>query len=211
VKIVKHVQLGQRETGPDWAQSLNEIEAAISAVVWPPKAPDFTIHPQSGKKSGEGNGVKPIHKAFLTALAREGWSIERNPFYLDAVRQFSGGYVGVEWETGNISSTHRALNRLRLAQHGEWLDRRHPAQDGQWLNRQRVPKDEECIGGVLILPTRKLYRYLTDRVGNFEEIQPWLELYNVPGSVIRVYAIEHDREDLEVERIKKGTDGRALL
>jgi hypothetical protein len=187
VKVVKRLQLGQRKTGPDWTQSLLEVERAIRAVVWPPGASDFTIHPQSGKRRGEGNGVKPVHKAFLTALALDGWNIARNPFYLDAIRQFSGGYVGLEWETGNIASTHRALNRLRLAQHAE------------------------CIGGVLILPTRKMYRYLTDRIGNFEEIQPYLELYNVPDSVISVYAIEHDREDFNVPRIEKGTNGRALL
>ena len=187
MKIVKRLDLGQKATGPEWTEALSEVETAIEKVVWPPDAADFTIHPQSGKKRDEGNGVKPIHAAFLTALALDGWRVASNQLKLDAVKTLPDGYVGLEWETGNISSSHRAMNRLHLAQL------------------------ESCIGGVLILPTKKLAQYLTDRIGNFEELEQYLKLYNLPHLAIAVYAVEHDREDLAVPRIKKGTDGRSLI
>jgi hypothetical protein len=187
MNIVKRVEIGQRATGPEWTEALLEVEAAIGKVVWPPGAPDFTIHPQSGKKSDEGNGVKPIHEAFLTALALDGWQVKGNQLKLDAVKTLPDGYVGLEWETGNISSSHRAMNRLYLAQLGS------------------------SIGGVLILPTKKMAKFLTDRIGNFEELEQYLKLYDLPHLAIVVYAVEHDHEDFAVPRIKKGTDGRALV
>jgi len=47
-----------------------DINEAIESVRWPPGNKNFTIHPQSGKKAGQGNGVKPIKEAF--AQARQG-------------------------------------------------------------------------------------------------------------------------------------------
>jgi hypothetical protein len=187
MKIVRRLEFGQKQTGPAWTEALLEVEKAIGKVAWPPGASDFTIHPQSGKKTDEGNGVKPIHVAFLTALALDGWTVARNQLKLDAVKTLTNGYVGLEWETGNISSSHRALNRLHLAQ-----------LDG-------------CIGGVLILPTKRLAKYLTDRIGNFEELEQYLKLYDLPHLALAVYAVEHDHEDFAVPRIKKGTDGRSLV
>jgi hypothetical protein len=187
LKVVRRVLLGQKLTGPEWEQSLREVERAIGKVVWPEGSSDFTIYPQSGKKSGEGNGVKPIHQGFLTALALDGWSVASNRLKLDAVKTYPNGYVGLEWETGNISSSHRSMNRLQLAQSGD------------------------CLGGILILPTRRLAKYLTDRIGNYEELEQYLPLYDLPDLALAVYAVEHDHEDFAVPRIKKGTDGRSLI
>lgn len=179
-----------------WNEALRDVERAILAVVWPPHNPSkkFVIYPQSGKKRGEGNGVVPIKEAFLVSLAKDGWGTDdhQNPGRFDAVKRMEDGrYIGMEWETGNISSSHRALNRFVL---------------------QHIKG--ECIGGVLVLPTRKLYAYLTDRVGNFEELQTyfpvWEQIAWDRGGLV-VIAVEHDGEDLKVPRISKGTDGRALL
>ncbi|UQB94377.1 MULTISPECIES: hypothetical protein [Mycobacterium] len=175
-------------TGPIWKQALREVETAIGRVVWPEGADDFTIHPQSGKKRDEGNGVKPIHQGFLAALALDGWRVASNQLKLDAVKTYPNGYVGLEWETGNISSSHRSMNRLRLAQTGG-----------------------DCLGGILILPTRSLAKYLTDRIGNFEELEQYLPLYDLPDLALAIYAVEHDHEDFAAPRIKKGTDGRSLI
>ncbi len=68
-------------------------------------------------------------------------------------------------------------------------------------------------GGVLVLPTRALYRYLTDRVGNLAEIEPYFPLWRsvpVKYGLLGILAVEHDETSLEVPRIAKGTDGRAL-
>lgn len=70
------------------------------------------------------------------------------------------------------------------------------------------------MGGVLVLPTRKLYPYLTDRIGNYEELLPYFPVWRkiaVDRGLMVVIAIEHDALDPEVPIIGKGTDGRALI
>ena len=54
-----------------------EITSAVRATVWPPGADDFTIYPESGKRRGEGNGVKPIKDGFVSTLANMGWELEK--------------------------------------------------------------------------------------------------------------------------------------
>ncbi len=177
-----------------------EIEEAISQVVWPEGAADFTIHAQSGKRRGEGNGVKPIKDACMAWLHRHySWRLETRPAIgegmgagpVDAVRDTSHGIFALEWETGNISSSHRSMNKLALG-----------------LIQGRI------AGGALILPTRKMYAFLTDRVGNERELAPYFPLWRnvvVSAGWLGVFVVEHDRESTDVPRIGKGTDGRALL
>jgi hypothetical protein len=183
----------------EWALIQSEIEAAIAAVVWPPGNDRFTIHPQSGKKRGEGNGVKPIKDAFITALEGCGWEGEqrlrigavRRAGKLDAIKRTPRGTFAVEWETGNISSSHRSLNKLALGIIQDIL-----------------------VGGCIVLPTREMYQYLTDRVGNFREIEPYFPLWKhliADEGVLVALAVQHDEVNLTVPRIAKGTDGRALL
>ena len=131
----------------------------------------------------------------MLTLKRRGWSTDErgNPLRLDAVKNLRNRrHFGVEWETGNISSSHRSINRLFLG-HKQGL----------------------LIGGVLIVPTRKLYHYLTDRVGNFAELEPYFEIWTEAAGwkegVLAILAVEHDGTNPEVPRISKGTDGRALI
>jgi hypothetical protein len=182
----------------DWLKIAEEIRTAIAAVTWPPGSSSFTINPIR-----RGNGVKPIKQACMSLLRDNfGWNLEskfdpaglleviRGPGKFDATRQSSVGVIALEWETGNISSTHRALNKMALG-----------------LIRQII------VGGVLILPTRRFYRYLTDRIGNFEEVEPYFPLWkalNIDKGFILAIGLEHDYEDETVARITKGTDGRAL-
>jgi hypothetical protein len=74
--------------------------------------------------------------------------------------------------------------------------------------------------GVLVLPGRQMARYLTDRVGNWEELLPYRELHemigrdvlashDIPGRLL-AFVVEHDKLDTAAPRITKGTDGRAL-
>jgi hypothetical protein len=178
-----------------------DIKMAIEAVVWPSGASTFTIHSQSGKKRGEGNGVKPIKDAFVALLEARGWIPEQDypkvkpewrppgPFDAFFTKPSILPFVA-EWETGNVSSSHRALNKIVMGMH------------------------DECItGGVLVLPTKKMARYLTDRVGNFEEIEPYFRFWKKAATVgyLAVIAVEHDAESDKVPRISKGTDGRALI
>ena len=183
-------------------KALEEIRSAISGVVWPPKSKGFTIYPESGKKSGQGNGVVPIKTAFITELSAWGWTPEA-PFPLlapaggaqfggmDAAKRFGKLPFIVEWETGNISSSHRALNKMALGLHKGVL-----------------------AGGVLVVPTRELAQYLTDRIGNLRELLPYMDLWSavpVAAGYMSIIAIEHDATSFDVPKITKGTDGRALL
>lgn len=199
MKIVQRrylISKGGYATSADWQAALRDVEAAISAITWPPGGTpgEFVIRPESGKKRGQGNGVSPIKQAFLQSLARSEWATTDhiNPDRFDAVRFLDDGrFLAVEWETGNISSSHRALNRMLLAHLGN-----------------------DLLGGMLVLPSRRLYKYLTDRVGNYEELSRYFPVWEAQeweeGAVL-VIAIEHDREDPSTPRIEKGTDGRALL
>lgn len=170
-------------------------------MVWPPGSKQFTIYPESGKKRGKGNGVKPIKDGLIKRLLDKGWDKEvrvdlgvvPNPGKFDAVLKSPDHRpVVLEWETGNISSSHRSLNKMALG-----------------LHKGRI------AAGVLVVPTRKLYAYVTDRVGNIDELAPYLELWRVvpypEGAVLKIVVIEHDAESLEVPRIPKATDGRSAV
>ena len=66
----------------------------------------------------------------------------------------SGLLVAVEWETGNISSSHRSMNKLAIALASGIIQ-----------------------VGVLIVPSRSCYENLTDRIGNIGELSGYLELW----------------------------------
>lgn len=198
VRVETLVSRGRYAASKDWHATRDALHQAVRRVSWPPGSDKFTICPESGKKRGKGNGVKPIKGGLMVALARGGWKLEepldlatlKRPGKLDAVFYSAHGPVAVEWETGNISSSHRALNKMALG-----------------LLKGKL------AAGVLIVPSRRLYKYLTDRVGNIDEIDPYLDLWrSIPYAegVLEVVVVEQDGESLDVPRISKGTDGRAL-
>jgi hypothetical protein len=183
----------------DWfRQVMDELREAIDVIRWPVGSDDFCIYPVE-----KANGVKPIKEAFVLCLAEKyAWTGEfkykipgqtkRGP--VDAARlvDATDKMFAVEWETGNVSSSHRALNKMALG----------------------IIDDILC-GGILVLPSRRFYKFLTDRVGNFQEMQPyfpiWKNLDVSKRGILAVIEIEHDRESMDVPRLTKGTDGRALV
>lgn len=194
-KIEYLMNAGSFFESSEWRVVLNDLRKSIASVVWPPNSSSFILNPSTGRGRGEGNGVKPIKEACMFTLGKLGWNTDerKNPLRLDAVKLLrERRRFGVEWETGNISSSHRAMNRLLLGY------------------RQKLLR-----GGALIVPTRKLYRYLTDRVGNFSELEPYFELWRATAGwkngVLAIIAVEHDGTDTKVPRINKATDGRALV
>ena len=73
----------------------------------------------------------------------------------DLVTAGDGGTrIAIEWETGNISSSHRSMNKLAIA-----------------LGAGIIQV------GVLIVPSRQLYDHLTDRIGNIGELSPYLSMW----------------------------------
>ena len=180
-----------------WHQLREQLDDAIRAVEWPLGSGKFTIYPESGKRRGEGNGVTPIKDGLIDELERQGWLREqrldiatrRNPGKLDAAYYSKYGVIALEWETGNISSSHRALNKMALG-----------------LLKRRL------VCGILVVPSREFYRYLTDRIGNIAELEPYLELWRsipIETGILQIIVIEHDATSTEVPRIPKGTSGRA--
>lgn len=187
------------ERSPALQAAWDDVCRAVALTDWPHGSGSFTIYPESGKKSGEGNGVKLIKMPCIRVLRERGWQVERLPDVgssvlrtgdLDALKTTPEGFVAFEWETGNISSSHRALNKLFLTM-----------------------KETATIGSFLVVPSNRLKVYLTDRIGNIGELEPyfglWRDLTGIDGA-LRIVVVEHDAESFDVPKIPKGTDGRAL-
>lgn len=114
---------------------------------------------------------------------------------LDFWFQTDDGFTtAVEWETGNISSSHRSLNKLCLALMGGLID-----------------------AGVLVVPSFMLYPHLTDRIGNIRELQPYFYFWNRFGTLVErgllaVVEVEHDalwQGTDQREFVPRGTDGNS--
>lgn len=200
MKIVDVITLqscGAYAASDHWKNTRNEIHDAVRACCWPPGSGSFTIYPESGKKRGQGNGVLPIKAEFVSELRKRNWTIEaRAKNALDErLGDFDALLVGpenpiaAEWETGNISSSHRSMNKLTM-----------------------LVSKGILSAGVLAVPSRDLYVYLTDRIGNIKELEPYFNLWkSVPceSGVLEIVVFEHDATSTEVPRIPKGTDGRS--
>jgi hypothetical protein len=207
VEVVSLLSRGTFGASAEWAVIRDRLHSAISQAEWPVGSGSFTIHPESGKKSGKGNGVVPIKAKPMKVLLDDGWMLEHRwevatrtgvtgkrtkgsrPGDIDAAKQFDDGLVVVEWETGNVSSSHRAINKMALGL-----------------------VTGKCVAGVLVIPNMKLAQYLTDRIGNIEEIRPYIPLWenlSVAEGVLEIVVIEQDYESTNVPRIPKGKDGRA--
>ncbi|MFZ1154738.1 MAG: hypothetical protein WAN93_07535, partial [Solirubrobacteraceae bacterium] len=135
---------GAVSTSATWAGAVSQVEAAIATVDWPHGSRSFSLNPtpilnKKGKLTTHANGVVPIKEPMLRHLKKCGWVAESLPPAhpgevltkrdLDALLFADELYMGFEWETGNISSSHRAMNKLTLA-----------------LDRERI------AGGFLVLP-----------------------------------------------------------
>lgn len=192
------VSSGGLATSRPWARAWADIRAGIRATDWPHGSGKFTIYPESGKKRGEGNGVKPIKLPCVELLEERGWTVECVPPVergvlgagdLDALLESRAGCIAFEWETGNVSSSHRAINKLLLA-----------------MVRGSL------LGGFLVVPSARLAQYLTDRIGNVGELRHYFQLWGkipIKRGALRIVVVEQDAESRRVARIPKGTDGRS--
>jgi hypothetical protein len=182
---------GEFSKSSDLEEILIELRAAIKSVTWP-NEDFFILNP-----TRRGNGVVPIKSNFIKTLLSFGWKTENrmsfavgiNPGPVDVIKDTKFGKFVVEWETGNISSSHRALNKIAVG----------------------IIQDA-IIGGILILPTKELAHYLTDRIGNYEEIAPYFSLYEnvfVDSGFMGVISVDFDDISLDSPLIPKGKDGNA--
>jgi len=187
------IKRGKFSESRAYKKILKTIYNSIDSVKWPDGGSTFIINP--GKNS---NGVKPIKERCVSFLEQNGWELEKPmelgsrklPGPIDAVINISNhGDFAFEWETGNISSSHRSLNKIAWGLISKTL-----------------------VGGILVIPSRELYYHLTDRVGNYAELEPYFSVWkniNADG-ILAVIEVEHDSLSDSVPKIAKGTDGRAL-
>ena len=76
VKMEVLIDKGDFSNSDEWNKINSQIQQAIAAIEWPPGSGSFTIYEQSGKKRGEGSGVKPIKDACMAKLQQFGWNLE---------------------------------------------------------------------------------------------------------------------------------------
>lgn len=212
---------GEFSNTTNWNAAREDVLESVRDVYWPPGNDEFVVYPEEN-----GNGVNPITEQFEANLdERPDWestgrkwlrslleergildeALQKMGNYYDDPRDFISspwfdamkeieidgepGLVVAEWETGNISSSHRSLNRITL---GLVCGIIH--------------------GGLIVLPNRDLYYYLTDRIGNYRELEPYFVIWEslaheVENGIIEVVVVEHDEVSDSVPPIGKLTDG----
>ena len=218
----------------EWQAIYAAIDGVILAMDWPEGTGRFVIHPKgfeirttpNGKKKKRPlrNSVSAIRMQFRARMRQAGWKCEHpldmtsafewlrsnttSPILsypglapVTGLREQVGDFdfwvetpsktrAVIEWETGNISSSHRSLNKMCIGLLGGTFEI-----------------------GVLILPSRNFYKHLTDRIGNFQELEPYLAFWNQVGRLIQkgmlvVVEVEQDALDESVPFIVGGDDGR---
>lgn len=199
IRMERLLDKGPFSASEAWAQIETQIITCMSALEWPQGSGKFLLHDQPGKRRGQGSGAKPIKDGFMLCLKRHNWLVQhklsiataKKPGPIDAAYRVGDQHFALEWETGNISSSHRSINKMVIGMMKGLL-----------------------VGGALIVPTRAMYKYLTDRVGNYEELEPYFDVWravDLENALLVVIAIEHDGVSKDVPRIPKGTNGRALI
>jgi hypothetical protein len=111
------------------------------------------------------------------------------------LRSSEGFRTVIEWETGNISSSHRSLNKICLAFLGGLVD-----------------------AAVVIVPSNKCNVHLTDRIGNIRELQPYFYFWSAFGrsltkGLLAIVEVEQDDliKSVDVrDFIPRGLDGNAF-
>ncbi len=194
------IDKGGFSSSDDWRTVKRDIDIAIRSMDWPTGTGKFLLFDEKGKGRHKGNGVGAIREMFLRLLLNQSqdWKTEVKlnipariePGPVDVSKRIGDKLFAVEWETGNISSSHRAMNKLSMGLLKEVL-----------------------VGGLLILPTRTMYPYLTERIGNFEELEPYFDMWKSLSpnrGLLGVIGVEQDGVSKNVPKFSKLTSGRSV-
>lgn len=140
------------------------------------------------------NGVVPVKEGCYQTLEEQFEWYREKPLVsfsdkggpIDVYKEFySNGeflLVGLEFETGNISSAHRSMNKLAIGL-----------------------KREELNLAFLMMPVHELSYYLTDRVSNYEELAPYFSLVDEYPFIFLGFNAEN--YDASFPLLPKGNDG----
>lgn len=205
INIFSLIDTNKASSSSVWKRASKEITSAISKVVNPPNSDKLTLRKISKDKK-QRNGVTILKSLFASNILNQSkqWHSEYNVktttennfkvgktdfVFIDEATNLP--LVLVEWETGNISSSHRSLNKMVLAL-----------------------KYKIVSHAVLVLPSRSLYTHLTDRIGNEQELSPYYDLWEsfknfIPKGSLFIYVVEHDEltEDPSFPYLYVGQDG----
>jgi len=173
-----------------YEEAYKEVVTAISSTVWPIGSNVFAIN-NSVKNA---NGVVPLkEKCYIELEDTYNWYREKPLNVLkiekqkggpiDVYKEFnSGERVGMEFESGNIASAHRSMNKLLLG-----------------INRNELDL------GIILMPVKGLAYYLTDRITNYEELEPYFEI--TEGKPFIFIGFDATIYDNNIPLIPKGKDG----
>jgi hypothetical protein len=109
------------------------------------------------------DAVKERERSWLVSfLKSKGWatdrrsrnSLDRRLGFFDAVLPGPGMPIVVEWETGNISSSHYSMNKLAV-----------------------LISSGIVSAGVFVVRSQRFYARPTDRAGNLRKLEPYLGLW----------------------------------
>ena len=192
IEVKRLIGKGMFPPSKEWLDIRRSAIDAVASVVWPPESGGFTIKPIL-----HGNGVSPIKSQAAERLRAAGWHTEhpwpiadrKRPGNMDGAYLSSLGIVAFEWETGNIASSHRSINKMCL---------------GLLLGA--------IVGGILVVSSNELYPYLTDRVSNIGELERYFPLWSATPcdqGVLEIVVVEHDTFSDTAPLIPKGKIGRA--
>lgn len=173
-------------------QAYNEVLDSIKSIV-SEESSEFYIN----NTEKNGNGVVPIkEKCYIKLEFEYLWFREKPLLYLkdemkkggpiDVYKEFIENdnqfNVGLEFETGNISSAHRSMNKLVVG-----------------LKRNEIQL------AILMMPVKRLSFYLTDRVSNYEELEPYFCIVNENPFIFLGFDAEQYCDS--VPQLLKGKDG----
>jgi len=172
-RFLEHIVATEKWTQESQVLVNKKVEVEVEQEKKNKTLKKLTLYP-SGEEHEEAKGAKFGDFDFLTT----------GP---------GGHKVAIEWETGNVSSSHRALNKLCIC-----------------LEKGIIS------AGVLIVPSRELYTHITDRIGNIFELNPYLSFWQRVGDTVTkgllvVAVVEHDEltTDVNLPYLKVGLDGNA--
>ena len=117
---------------------------------------------------------------------------QKSPGAIDFFKNLEGLRVGVEWETGYIGSSHRAVSKLFNAIVDGMID-----------------------AGVLVIPERALQKHCTDRSSNYEELECYTDLMDLilmflKHGYLEIIVVGYDELDASLPYLKQ-TDIGTLL
>jgi hypothetical protein len=219
------IDQGNVLSSPDWQLLHESYCRSIASIDHPRGSGSLTLRRKVrlAKNQWSRNGVSYLKSRFFQHMNNvEGWDAEGDvdlsrdreqlpirlypslEAYQEPIASNFGSFdfvtrgpegtrVAIEWETGNVSSSHRSMNKLTIALGGGIIQ-----------------------VGVLIVPTRQLYKHLTDRVGNIEELSGYLSMWqslktSVTRGLLAITVVEHDAltDDKNFPFLPAGNDGRA--